>query len=288
MGASRVTSGDGLVIAGRAFRSRLMVGTGKYADHDRMVAALAASGAEVVTVAVRRVNLNAPGKTLLDYIDRGRYFILPNTAGCYTVEDAIRVARLAREAGLSNWVKLEVLGDEHTLLPDPVATIEAARRLVEEGFVVLPYTSDDHVVARRLVEAGCATVMPFGSPIGSGQGLLDFRRIRRIKESVPVPVVVDAGIGAPSDASLAMEVGADAVLINTAIACAQNPPLMAEAFRLAVEAGRMGFLAGRIPRREEASASSPGQGTVAPVAGAAAGAAGIAGGGHVAGGQAAG
>lgn len=257
---------DRLVIAGRTFRSRLMVGTGKYPDVETMRRALERSGAEIVTVAVRRVKLGGGEGSFLDAIDRDRYFILPNTAGCYTVEDAIRVARLAREAGLSNWVKLEVIGDEKTLLPDPVATIEAARRLVEEGFVVLPYTTDDHIVARRLVEVGCATVMPFGSPIGSGQGLLDFRRIRRIKESVPVPVVVDAGIGAPSDAALAMEVGADAVLINTAIACAQNPPLMAEAFRLAVEAGRMGYLAGRIPRREDAAASSPTVGMIAPAA----------------------
>ncbi len=245
-----------------------MVGTGKYASMEVMRDAVDRSGAEVVTVAVRRVNLGGGGKTLLDYLDLERCFILPNTAGCYTVEDAIRVARLAREAGLSNWVKLEVIADEATLLPDPVATIEAARRLVEEGFVVLPYTTDDHVVARRLVEVGCATVMPFGSPIGSGQGLLDFRRIRRIIESVPVPVIVDAGLGAPSDAALAMEVGADAVLINTAIACAQNPPLMAEAIKLAVEAGRMAYRAGRIPRRETAAPSSPMAGRVAAGSGA--------------------
>lgn len=263
---------DPLVIAGREFRSRLMVGTGKYPSPEVMKEALARSGAEVVTVAVRRVNLGA-GPSLLDHLDRGRHFLLPNTAGCYTVEDAVRTARLAREAGLSNWIKLEVIGDERTLLPDPVATIEAARRLVEEGFVVLPYTTDDHIVARRLVEAGCATVMPYGSPIGSGQGILDVRRVRRIKETVPVPVIVDAGIGAPSDAALALEAGADAVLINTAIACAQDPPLMAEAFRLAVEAGRAGYRAGRIPRRDDAQASSPAAGRIAP-AGAAAGGAG--------------
>lgn len=257
---------DVLVIAGRRFRSRLMVGTGKYPDFEVMRAALERSGAEVVTVAVRRVNLGG-GPSLLDHLDRERFFLLPNTAGCYTIEDAVRTARLAREAGLSNWVKLEVIGDERTLLPDPVATIEAARRLVEEGFVVLPYTTDDHIVARRLAEVGCATVMPFGSPIGSGQGLLDLRRIRRIKETVNVPVVVDAGIGAPSDAALAMEVGADAVLINTAIACAGDPPAMAEAFRLAVEAGRLGYRAGRIPVRSEAEASSPTAGSIAPAAG---------------------
>ncbi len=254
--------GDELVIAGRTFRSRLMVGTGKYPDFQVMREALARSGAEVVTVAVRRVDLSERGPNLLDHIDRSRYFLLPNTAGCHTVEDAVRVARLAREAGLGDWVKLEVIGDERTLLPDPVATLEAARLLLEEGFVVLPYTSDDHVVARRLWELGCATVMPFGSPIGSGQGVLDVRRIRRIRETVPVPVVVDAGLGAPSDAALAMEIGADAVLVNTAIACAGRPPLMAEAFRLAVEAGRAGFLAGRIPRREEASPSSPVEGVI--------------------------
>ncbi len=254
--------GDKLVIAGREFRSRLMVGTGKYPSMESMEETLRRCGAEVVTVAVRRVGLGSGGKTILDHIDRSRYFLLPNTAGCYTIEDAVRVARLAREAGLSNWVKLEVIGDEKTLLPDPVATIEAARILVEEGFVVLPYTTDDHIVARRLVEVGCATVMPFGSPIGSGQGILDFRRIRRIKENVPVPVVVDAGIGVPSDAAMAMEIGADAVLINTAIALAQDPPLMGEAFGLAVQAGRMGYLAGRIPRREDASASSPTTGTI--------------------------
>lgn len=254
---------DLLVIAGREFRSRLMVGTGKYPSMEVMQKALAASGAEVVTVAVRRVNLNGSGKTVLDYIDSDRYFILPNTAGCFTVEDAVRVARLAREAGLSNWVKLEVLADPETLLPDPVATIEAARRLVEDGFVVLPYTTDDHVVARRLVEVGCATVMPFGSPIGSGQGLLDFRRIKRIIDSVPVPVIVDAGLGAPSDAALAMETGADAVLINTAIACAQDPVRMAEAVKLGVEAGRLAFRAGRIPRKEVGSPSSPLEGRVA-------------------------
>lgn len=254
------------MIAGRTFRSRLMVGTGKYSSPEVMVKALEASGAEVVTVALRRVDFQSGRKTILDYLDRNRYFLLPNTAGCYTVEDAVRVARLARELGLSHWVKLEVIGDERTLLPDPVATIEAARMLVEEGFVVLPYTSDDHIVARRLVEVGCATVMPYGSPIGSGQGVLDYRRIRRIVETVPVPVIVDAGIGAPSDASLAMEIGADAVLINTAIAQAGNPVLMAEAMRLAVEAGRKAYLAGRIPRREEALPSSPVEGKIAPAA----------------------
>lgn len=252
---------DQLVIAGRAFRSRLMVGSGKYPTNEVMREALERSGAEVVTVAVRRVNLGG-GPSLLDCIDRDRYFILPNTAGCYSVEDAIRVARLAREAGLSNWVKLEVLGDEATLLPDPVATIEACRRLVEEGFVVLPYTTDDHIVARRLVEAGAATVMPFGSPIGTGQGVLDLRRVRRIVDTVPVPVVVDAGLGAPSDAAQALEAGASAVLINTAIACAQDPAAMAEAMALGVRAGRMAYLAGRIPRREEASPSSPAAGRV--------------------------
>lgn len=253
---------DKLVIAGREFRSRLMVGTGKYPSFEVMQAAIEASGAEVVTVAVRRVPLGNSGgaKTLLDYIDRNRYFILPNTAGCFNVEDAVRIARLARAAGLTNWVKLEVLADEETLYPDPVATIEAARILVEDGFVVLPYTTDDLSVARRLVEVGCATVMPLGSAIGSGQGVPNFDRVRLIKERVSVPVVVDAGIGAPSDAALAMEAGADAVLINTAIAKAQDPVLMAEAMKLGVAAGLSGYRAGRIPRRNVGAASSPTEG----------------------------
>ncbi|WP_373289398.1 thiazole synthase [Alicyclobacillus cellulosilyticus] len=253
-----------LTIAGRTFRSRLMVGTGKYATFQLMKEALAASGAEIVTVAVRRVNLDRREESLLDYIDLNRYFLLPNTAGCHTAEEAIRTARLARAAGLSNWVKLEVIPDDGTLLPDPIATVEAAAQLVKEGFVVLPYTTDDHVVARRLVEVGCATVMPFGSAIGTGQGLPDPDRLQRVIDAVGgrVPVVVDAGIGAPSDAALAMELGADAVLVNTAIAKAGDPVTMARAMALAVEAGRMAYKAGRIAKTPVASPSSPTEGLV--------------------------
>ncbi|GGJ01685.1 thiazole synthase [Alicyclobacillus cellulosilyticus] len=255
---------DLLTIAGRTFRSRLMVGTGKYATFQLMKEALAASGAEIVTVAVRRVNLDRREESLLDYIDLNRYFLLPNTAGCHTAEEAIRTARLARAAGLSNWVKLEVIPDDGTLLPDPIATVEAAAQLVKEGFVVLPYTTDDHVVARRLVEVGCATVMPFGSAIGTGQGLPDPDRLQRVIDAVGgrVPVVVDAGIGAPSDAALAMELGADAVLVNTAIAKAGDPVTMARAMALAVEAGRMAYKAGRIAKTPVASPSSPTEGLV--------------------------
>jgi thiazole synthase len=255
---------DALTIAGRSFRSRLMVGTGKYATFQQMKEALEASGAEIVTVAVRRVNLDRREESLLDYIDLDRYFLLPNTAGCHTAEEAVRTARLARAAGLSNWVKLEVIPDDGTLLPDPVATVEAAKQLVDEGFVVLPYTTDDHTVARRLVEIGCATVMPYGSAIGTGQGLPDADRLARLIDAVDgrVPVVVDAGIGAPSDAALAMELGADAVLVNTAIAKAGDPVAMARAMALAVEAGRMGYRAGRIAKTDVASPSSPTTGLV--------------------------
>lgn len=250
-------SQDPLVIGGRTFRSRLMVGTGKYPSPEVMRTALERSGAEIVTVAVRRVQLGGGEKSLLDYIDLNRYTLLPNTAGATTVDEAVRLARLGRAAGMSDMVKVEVIGDSQTLLPDPIATIEATRILAEEGFIVLPYTTQDPIVAKRLVEVGAATVMPLGSPIGSGQGILDFTAIRMIKDRVPVPVVVDAGLGVPSDAAAAMEIGADAVLINTAIAEAQNPPLMAEAMKLAVQAGRMGYQAGRIPRRAYASPSSP-------------------------------
>ncbi len=250
---------DNLVIAGREFRSRLMIGTGKYKTFPEMKEALDASGAEIVTVAVRRVNLNRKEESLLDYIDLDKYFLLPNTAGCQTVEEAVRTARLAKEAGLSNWVKLEIIPADGTLLPDPVATIEAAKILVEEGFVVLPYTTDDHTVARRLLEAGCATIMPLGSAIGTGLGLPNPERLRRVMDVVngAVPVVVDAGIGAPSDASLAMELGADAVLVNSAIAKSENPVQMARAISLGVEAGRLAYRAGRIPKSETAAPSSP-------------------------------
>lgn len=253
-----------LRIAGRSFRSRLMVGTGKYATFEEMKETLDASGAEIVTVAVRRVNLEAHEESLLDYIDLNRYFLLPNTAGCQTAEEAIRTARLARAAGLSNWVKLEVIPADGTLLPDPIATVEAAKVLVAEGFVVLPYTTDDHVVAKRLIEIGCATVMPYGSAIGTGQGLPNPERLHRIIEVARghVPVVIDAGIGAPSDAAHAMELGADAVLINTAIAKAKNPMAMGQAMAMGVQAGRLAYLSGRIPKSATASPSSPTAGLV--------------------------
>lgn len=253
---------DKLVIAGREFNSRLMVGTGKYSSLEIMRKAIEASGAEIVTVAVRRLNLGSSEPSILDYLDLKKITLLPNTAGATTVDEAVRLARLAREAGLSDMIKLEVIGDEETLLPDPVATIEATRILVQEGFIVLPYTNQDPVVARRLVEAGAATVMPLGSPIGSGQGLPNFEHIQLIIQRVNVPVIVDAGIGAPSDAALAMEIGADACLINTAIAQAKDPVAMAEAMKLAVEAGRKCFLAGRIPKRTFASPSSPTEGMI--------------------------
>src|SRR5918992_766445 len=251
------------VIAGRTFQSRLIVGTGKYSSHTVMAQAHAASGADMVTVAVRRVNISDRSReSLLDYIDTDRMFILPNTAGCYTAEEAIRTARLGREAGLSNWVKLEVIGDERTLFPDNEALLEATRILVEEGFVVLPYTNDDPVMCRKLEDAGAAAVMPLGAPIGSGLGIQNRNNLRIIREQSRVPVIVDAGVGTASDAALAMELGADGVLMNTAIALAQDPVAMATAMKLAVEAGRLAFLAGRIPRRSHASASSPAEGLI--------------------------
>jgi thiazole synthase len=254
---------DPLTIAGRTFTSRLIVGTGKYPSNAVMVQAHDASGAEMVTVAVRRVNISDRSReSMLDFIDTGRYFILPNTAGCYTADEAIRTARLAREAGLSNWVKLEVIGDEKTLFPDNEALLEATRVLVKEDFVVLPYTTDDPVVCRKLEDAGAAAVMPLGAPIGSGLGIQNPNNIRIIREFARVPLVVDAGVGTASDAALAMELGADAVLMNTAIAGAGNPVQMARAMRLAVDAGRQAYLAGRIPRRMYANASSPLEGVI--------------------------
>jgi thiazole synthase len=251
------------VIAGRTFTSRLIVGTGKYSSHAVMAQAHEASGADMVTVAVRRVNISDRSKeSLLDYIDTNRMFILPNTAGCYTADEAIRTARLGREAGLSNWVKLEVIGDERTLFPDTAALVEATRVLVQEGFVVLPYTNDDPVVCRKLEDAGAAAVMPLGAPIGSGLGIQNPNNIRIIREQSKVPVIVDAGVGTASDAAVAMELGADGVLMNTAIAGASDPVAMARAMKLAVEAGRLAFLAGRIPRRSYATASSPLEGVV--------------------------
>jgi thiazole synthase len=254
---------DPFTIAGRTFTSRLVVGTGKYPSNAVMVQAHEASGAEMVTVAVRRVNISDRSReSMLDHIDTSRYFLLPNTAGCYNADDAVRTARLAREAGLSNWIKLEVIGDERTLFPDNEALLDATRTLVAEGFVVLPYTTDDPVVCRKLEEAGAAAVMPLGAPIGSGLGIQNPNNIRIIREFAKVPVIVDAGVGTASDASLAMELGADAVLMNTAIAGATEPVLMARAMRLAVESGRLAYRAGRIPRRMYASASSPLEGVV--------------------------
>jgi thiazole synthase len=254
---------DPLILAGREFRSRLIVGTGKYPSFTVMKEAHEASGAEMVTVAVRRVDLRARGpENLLDHIDTRRYFILPNTAACYTAEDAVRTARLGREAGLSNWVKLEVIGDEKTLFPDTEGLLAATRTLVKEDFIVLPYTTDDAVVARKLEDAGAAAVMPLGAPIGSGLGLQNRVNIQLLREAIKVPLIVDAGVGTASDAAIAMELGADGVLMNTAIALAREPVRMAAAMRKAVEAGRDAFLAGRIPRRLYASASSPPEGVI--------------------------
>ena len=255
---------DSLVIAGRAFRSRLIVGTGKYRSFQEMARAHAASGADMVTVAVRRVNLTDRTKeSLLDFIDREKIFILPNTAACYTADEAIRTARLGREVGLSNWVKLEVIGDQQTLYPDTEQLVEATRVLAKEGFVVMPYTTDDLIVARKLIDAGAAAVMPLGAPIGSGLGIQNMTALRILRERITeVPLIIDAGVGTASDAAIAMELGADGVLMNTAIAEAQDAVLMAEAMRLAVEAGRKAFLAGRMAKKLYASASSPLAGVV--------------------------
>src|SRR6202522_3560146 len=252
-----------LVIAGKAFQSRLIVGTGKYKDGAEAQAAIEASGAEMVAVAVRRLNLDRTRESLLDYIDPERYFLLPNTAGCYTADEAIRAARLGREVGLSDWVKIEVIGDQATLYPDVQATLEATRVLVSEGFTVLPYTSDDIVFAHRLIDAGAAAVMPLGAPIGSGMGIQNQAHIRILREMITaVPLIVDAGVGMASDAALAMELGADAVLMNTGIANAQDPVLMAEAMHHGVIAGRQAYLAGRMVRKLYATASSPLEGVV--------------------------
>jgi len=254
---------DTFAIAGKTFTSRLIVGTGKYSSPSVMVKAHEASGADMITVAVRRVNISDRTKeSLLDYIDTNKYFLLPNTAGCYTAEEAVRTARLGREAGLSNWVKLEVIGDDKTLFPDNEALLEATRVLVRDDFVVLPYTNDDPVACRKLEDAGAAAVMPLGAPIGSGLGIQNPNNIRIIREFARVPVIVDAGVGTASDAALAMELGADAVLMNTAIAGAQDPVAMAEAMNYAVRAGRLAFLSGRIPRKMYANASSPIEGLV--------------------------
>ena len=255
---------DNLIIAGREFRSRLIVGTGKYRSFQEMARCHTASGAEMVTVAVRRVNLTDKSKeSLLDYIDRSKFFILPNTAACYTADDAIRTARLAREVGLSNWIKLEVIGDQKTLFPDNEGLLEATRVLVKEGFVVLPYTNDDVVNARKLVDAGAAAVMPLAAPIGSGLGVQNATNLRIIRECITaVPLIVDAGVGTASDAAIALELGADGVLMNTAIAEAEDSEKMARAMKLAVESGRLAFEAGRMQKRLYASASSPLAGVV--------------------------
>ena len=254
---------DLLTIAGKSFRSRLIVGTGKYSSYPVMEQAHNVSGTEMVTVAVRRVNISDRSKeSLLDYIDTDKYFLLPNTAGCYTAADAIRTARLGREAGLSDWVKLEVIGDEKTLFPDNEALLEATRVLVKDGFVVLPYTNDDPISCRKLEDAGAAAVMPLGAPIGSGLGVQNPNNIAIIKEFAGVPVIVDAGVGTASDATIAMELGVDGVLMNTGIAGAGDAVMMAEAMRKAVQAGRLAFLASRIPRKMYAMASSSIEGII--------------------------
>jgi thiazole synthase len=253
-----------LIIAGREFNSRLIVGTGKYRSNEQMLGAFERSGAEMITVAVRRVNITDRSQpSLLDFIDLKRYAILPNTAGCYTAEEAVRTARLAREVGLSNWVKVEVIGDQKTLFPDNEATLEATRILVEEGFTVLPYFTDDLIMAKKLIDAGAAAVMPLAAPIGSGMGIQNPNNLRIMREQITeVPIIVDAGVGTASDACLAMELGMDGLLMNTAIAEAENPGEMAEAMKLAVNAGRLAYLAGRMPRRLYASASSPVAGVI--------------------------
>jgi thiazole synthase len=249
-------------LGGREFSSRIIVGTGKYASIDETRAALSASGAEIVTVALRRVDLSSKEPTVLDAIDRKKYVLLPNTAGCYTADEAIRTLHLARELGMDELVKLEVIGDPKTLFPDNTATVEAATRLVKEGFKVLPYCSDDLITCKRLADAGCLAVMPLAAPIGSGLGIRNPHNIRLILDNVNVPVIVDAGVGTASDAAIALELGCTAVLMNTGIAGAKKPVLMAEAMKLGVDAGRKAYLAGRMPRRDYANASSPTAGLI--------------------------
>ena len=254
---------DGWQLAGKTFHSRLLVGTGRYASVEETRAAIDASGAEIVTVSLRRVDLSGAGPAMLDAIDRERITLLPNTAGCYTADDAVRTAMLARELGLGELIKLEVIGDERTLYPDAEGLLKAARILVAEGFIVLPYCTDDLVLCRKLEDAGCAAVMPLGAPIGSGLGIRNPHTIGLIVEQAGVPDLVDAGVGTASDAAIALELGCAAVLMNTAIAGARRPVAMARAMRLGVEAGRLAFLAGRIERRAHASASSPMSGLIA-------------------------
>jgi thiazole synthase len=255
-------SSEILTIAGKEFHSRLIVGTGKYPDFATMAKALAASGTAMVTVAVRRVNLDRTQESLLDYLDPEKYALLPNTAGCYSADEAVMYARLAREVGISNWVKLEVIGDPRTLFPDNEELLKATKILVSEGFVVLPYTNDDPVFARKLEDAGAAAVMPLGAPIGSGLGIRNPHNIMLILQNAKIPIIVDAGVGTASDAAIAMELGVDGVLMNTAIACAKDPVKMAEAMRQAVQAGRLAFEAGRIPRKAYASASTAMEGMI--------------------------
>lgn len=260
---ARATADQPLVIAGREFRSRLIVGTGKYASNQEMVDAIDATGADMVTVAVRRIDLDRTKEEgVLYHLDPERYFLLPNTAGCYSADEAVRYARLARSAGMSDFVKLEVIGDERTLLPDVQGTIRAAKTLVDEGFQVLAYTNEDVVAAVRLEDVGCAAVMPLASPIGSGLGLVNPYYVREIKSRLEVPVIVDAGVGTASDACVTMELGVDGILMNTALAAAQKPAVMGRAMKLAVEAGRLAYLAGRMPKREWAVPSSPTKGMV--------------------------
>lgn len=252
-----------LKIGNKEFRSRLLVGTGKYINYEIMKQALEASGAEIVTVAIRRLNLDDPKKeSLLDHIDRNKYTILPNTAGCYTVEEAVRIAHIARGMGLSDMIKLEVIGNEKTLLPDTAALLEATKILVKESFIVMPYMNDDPIMAKKLEDAGATCVMPLAAPIGSGMGILNQLNIKLILEAVRVPVIVDAGVGTASDAAIAMELGCDGVLMNTGIALAKDPVGMARAMKLAIESGRLAFLSGRIPKKPYASASSPIEGII--------------------------
>ena len=245
------------------FQSRLMMGTGKYTSLDLQTRSIDISGAEILTFAIRRLPLDNPdASNFLEQLDLKKFKLLPNTAGCYTAEEAVRVARLAKASGLCDMIKVEVIGDTKTLLPDPIGTLEATKILVNEGFVVLTYTNDDPILAKKLQEAGAAAVMPGASPIGSGQGITNPNNIKLILEDATVPIIIDAGIGSPVDAAFAMELGADGVLLNTAVACAKDPVLMAEAFKLAIEAGRKGFLAGRIPKKKYATASSPLEGII--------------------------
>jgi thiazole synthase len=254
--------GETLKFGGKEFHSRLLVGTGKYPDYHTMQKALEVSGAEIVTVAVRRVNLDRTQESLLDYIDLKKYTLLPNTAGCYTAEEAVKYARLAREVGMPEMVKLEVIGDQRTLFPDTEALLQATKTLVKDGFIVLPYSNDDPIMAKKLEDAGAAAVMPLGAPIGSGLGIRNPHNILIILQTVQVPVIVDAGVGTASDAAVAMELGCDGVLMNTGIAGAKDPVMMAEAMRKAVEAGRLAYLAGRIPKKLYATASTTMEGMI--------------------------